>query len=197
MTGNEHPNRPSARIAPLPQEEWSDEAVAALSVLPPEMRPQPGQVINSLSVLAIHPDLAAADLGMSLYVRFKSTLDARATELLILRTAWLHGAEYELMRHANKARREGWNDEEIARVTLGSTAPGWNPLEALLLRAVEEIYRDTCIGDATWSELTEHYSDKELMDVLFTIGLYTLHAVVFNSIGLEPESDLPPFPSGE
>jgi alkylhydroperoxidase family enzyme len=196
MASNEHPSRPSGRIVPIPQEEWSDEAVAAMSILPPQMRPQPGQMINSLSVFAIHPDLASVDLAMSLYLRFRGTLDARVTELLILRTAWLRGAEYELMRHANKARREGWSDDEIFRITLGSTAAGWSPLEVLLLRAAEEIYQDTCVGDATWSGLVEHYSDKELLDILFTIGLYTMHAVVFNSIGLEPESDLPPFPSG-
>lgn len=185
------------RLAPLPEDEWSDEAVTAMSMLPPIMQPPPGRTINSLSVLARHPELASAVLSMSLYLRFRSTLNDRTKELLILRIAWLRGAEYELTRHANKARREGWSDEEIARIALGSTAPGWDPEEALLLRAVEEISRDTCIGDATWSELAARYSDKELMDIVFTVGAYEMHAVAFNSIGLQPESDLPPFPSGE
>jgi len=168
-----------------------------MSILPPEMLPPPGTMINSLSVLAIHPDLAAADLGMSHYLRFRSTLDQRSFELLILRTAWLHGAEYELLRHARKARRDGWTDEEIARVTLGSTADGWTPVEVLLLRAVEEIDSDLCVSDATWGALSEHFSQKQLLDILFTIGLYTMHAIVFTSIGLEPEKDLAPFPLPE
>jgi len=195
MTPNEKPSRHEARIKPLPEEEWTDEAVAALSVLPVEMRPAPGTMINSLSVLALHPDLAAADLGMSLYLRFKATLTPRVTEVLILRTAWLRGAEYELLRHARKARREGWSDEEIARIALGSAALGWDPVEAMLLRAVEEIHESYSVSDATWAELAEHFSDNELLDILFTIGTYTMHAVVFNSIGLEPEADLPPFPT--
>ncbi len=185
----------TARMRPLPREEWSDEAVEALSVLPPEMQPPEGAMINSLSILAIEPGLARADLGLSLYLRFESGLTPRVTELLVLRTAWLRGAEYELLRHARKARREGWSDEDLARITLGSGATGWGPGEATLLRAAEEIHERYVVSDETWAALAETYSDKELLDILFTIGTYTLHAVVFNSIGLQPEADLLPYPT--
>jgi AhpD family alkylhydroperoxidase len=194
MSEDHERQRPEPRIRPLPEEEWSPEAREALSVLPVAMRPPPGQQINSLSVFALHPDLARADLGMSLYLRFSSTIDARASELLILRTAWLNGADYELLRHARKARREGWSDEEIARVAEGSTAPGWEPGEALLLRVAEEIHREACVSEPTWAALAERYSDQQLLDILYTVGTYVMHAIVFNSIGLEPEGDLPPFP---
>jgi alkylhydroperoxidase family enzyme len=182
-------------MRPLPREEWSEEAVEAIAVLPAEMQPAPGTMINSLSILAIEPGLARADLGLSLYLRFESGLTPRITELLVLRTAWLRGAEYELLRHARKARREGWSEEDLARIALGSAAPGWGPGEATLLKAVEEIHEDFTVTDATWVELAERFSDKELLDILFTIGTYTLHSVVFNSIGLQPESDLAPYPT--
>jgi 4-carboxymuconolactone decarboxylase len=165
-----------------------------MSILPPEMLPRPGTIINSLSVLAKHPPLAAADLGMSRYLRFESTLDPRTFELLILRTAWLHGAEYELLRHARKAKREGWTDEELARISIGSSAEGWKPTEVQLLRAVEEIDRDGCVSDDTWAGLADQFSEQQLLDILFTVGVYTLHAIVFASIGLQPEEDLPPYP---
>lgn len=71
------PARPPVRIASLPRDEWSDEAVAAMSVLPPQMLPPPGKTINSLSVLAHHPDLAQAHLAFSLYLRFRSSLTLR------------------------------------------------------------------------------------------------------------------------
>jgi alkylhydroperoxidase family enzyme len=195
MTSDERPTRHAPRIVPLSEEEWSEEAVDAIGILPPEMLPQPGTMINSLSVLAISPGVAKADLGLSLYLRFGSTLTPRITEVLVLRTAWLRGAEYELLRHARKARREGWSEEDLARIAEGSAAEGWDPVEAALLRAVEEIHEDYSVSDATWVELAERFSDKELLDILFTIGTYTMHAVVFNSIGLEPEADLAPFPT--
>jgi len=61
-------------------------------------------------------------------------LSDRARELLVLRTAWLRGAEYELLRHARLAKRLGFTDEDLVRIKTGATAPGWDPLDALLLR---------------------------------------------------------------
>jgi alkylhydroperoxidase family enzyme len=190
----EQPPRHPVRLAPLPREEWSEEAEAAIGLLPPQMQPPPGRVINSLSVLARNPKLASVVLSMTLYLRFDSTINARASELLIMRTVWLRGAPYELTRHAAKARREGWTDEEIARIAVGSAAPGWEPWEALLLRVAEDLCRDTRVSDATWNELADQYSDKELMDILFTVGTYEMMAMAFSSIGVQPEDDLPPFP---
>jgi len=57
MTNDERKHHP-VRVAPVPREEWSDEAVAAMSILPPVMQPGPDQTINSLSVFAHNPELA-------------------------------------------------------------------------------------------------------------------------------------------
>ena len=182
------------RIEPLSREEWSEEAVAAMSVLPDVMQPAPGQTINSLSVLAHHPDAASVVLELTLYLRFHSTLTDRERELLILRTVWLRGAQYELTRHARNALRYGFTREELIRVSVGSSAPEWDETEALLLRAAEELCRDTRIGDETWQALAERYSRKQLMDIALTVGAYEMLAMAFNSFGLQPEPDLEPFP---
>ena len=191
---DDHRAHHPVRVAPLPRGEWPDEAVDAISILPPVMQPAPGQEINSLSLLAHHPELAHEVLSLSLYLRFRSTMSDRTRELLILRTAWLRGARYELLRHARLARRIGFTDEELVRIARGPAAPGWEPQEALLLRAVDELCRDYRVADATWSELAELHTVRELMDILFTVGTYNMLAMAYNSMGLQPEADLPPFP---
>ena len=183
------------RIEPLPRDAWTDEAVEAMNVLPDEMQPGPDETIHSLSVLAHHPDAAAAVLTLTLYLRFRSTLSDRERELLILRTVWLRGAEYELTRHARNALRYGFTREELQRIAVGSAAPEWDPAEALLLRAAEELCRDTHISDATWNALSERYSRQQLMDIAFTVGTYEMLAMAFNSFGLQPEPGFPPFPA--
>jgi AhpD family alkylhydroperoxidase len=183
-----------ALVPPLTRDQWSPEAEAAMDLLPPNMQPAAGQTINSLSVLAQHPPLAAAYLRFSLYLRFGSTLDGRTREMLILRTAWLRHAEYELLRHARLARRHGLSDEEIASIAVGSQAPRWTRVDSLLQLAVEELCGEGRVTPATWSELCEHFSLQEMMDIVFTVGAYDMLTMAFNTFGVEPEPDLPPFP---
>ena len=184
----------TARLTPLDRADWSAEAIAAIDILPPHMQPPPGETINSLSVLARHPKLARAFLEFSLYLRFDATLDDRTRELLILRTAWIRGGRYELARHGRIARRIGFTDDELRSITIGSTADGWPPLEALLLRAVEELCADYTLTGDTWVELAGTFEEQQVMDIVMTVGAYDMLAMAFNTFGVEPEGDLPPFP---
>jgi alkylhydroperoxidase family enzyme len=193
----DHAEAHPVRIEPLPLEDWDEEVWAAMSVLPAEMRPKPGELINSLGVYAHHPPLGAAALAFMQYFRFHSTMSDRTRELLIIRTTWMRGGVYEYTRHARIARRVGITDEELVRITQGSDAPGWEPAEAVLLRTVEDLIRDFRVSDATWEVLNQHYSLQEIMDILFVVGAYEMQAMIFNTIGVEPEADLLPYPTGE
>jgi hypothetical protein len=53
-------------------------------------------------------------------------------------------------------------------------APGWNPFDATLLEAVDELHVDAFIPDATWNALAQRYNQQQLMDVVATVGQYTL-----------------------
>lgn len=182
------------RIAPIPQEEWSAEAAAAIGVVPEAMLPAPGTTINSFGVLARHPKLAEAYLRFSLYLRFEATLTDRERELLVLRTAWLRDGAYELARHGRIARRIGLTDDELRRIPEGSAAPGWDRQDALLLRVVEELCADHRLSDGTWAELLAGRTEQQVMDVVVTVGAYDMMSMAFNSFGVQPEPDMPPFP---
>lgn len=191
-THDAHPER----VAPIPTADWSPAAHEAMEVLPPEMRPGPGQFINSLGMFAHHPELGRQILEFSLYLRFRSTMTDRVRELLVLRTAWHRGARYELLRHARLARRFGFTDDEIIAVTDGPDAPSWSADEALLLRMADELCTDYRVSDSTWALLAARWTTPEIMDMLFTVGCYDMFAMGWNSLGLQPEDDLPAFPGG-
>jgi NAD(P)-dependent dehydrogenase (short-subunit alcohol dehydrogenase family) len=65
-------------------------------------------------------------------------------------------------------------DRDFERIREGPDAPGWDPFEAALLRAADELHRDSFLSDATWSLLASRYDTRQLMDVVFTVGQYTL-----------------------
>src|SRR6478735_5319519 len=122
------------RLAPLPAEEWDDETRAILG---------PAQPINIFGTLARHPKLMKRWMVFGNHVLAKSTLSARDRELLILRTGWNCRAPYEWGQHVAIARRIGITDDDVARIATGPDAEGWDPFEATLLRAADELHTNT------------------------------------------------------
>jgi 4-carboxymuconolactone decarboxylase len=176
------------RISPVPESEWSDEV---REMLP---RSAAGRVANVFTTFARHPKLLKRWLVFGNHVLAKSTLSAREREILILRIGWLCRCEYEWAQHAVIGRRAGLSDAEIRRVTEGPAAPGWDPFEATLLTAVDELRADAMIGDKTWSALSARYDTLKLLDLVFTVGQYTLVSMALNTLGVQLDDGLEGFP---
>ena len=117
-----------------------------------------------------------------------NTIPARDRELLVLRTAWLSRVDYEWAHHHDSySRKAGLTVEDVARVTRGPEAPGWSAFDRALLRAADELHGSMFIGDATWKALASRYDDHQLVEVVLTVGNYTLLGMYFNSLGIPIE----------
>ena len=185
------------RIPPLPPEEWSDDVRAGLAALRPagattELRRSKGgpKGLNVLGTLAQHPQLMHAYHTFNGHLLYTNSLDPRQRELLILRVGARRGAEYEWHQHVFIARELGFTDDEIERIAEGQHATGWSPLEAAMLRAVDELVADAEITEGTWSELAAELDRHQLMDLVFTVGAYDLLAMAFKSFGVQLDDDL-------
>jgi 4-carboxymuconolactone decarboxylase len=142
---------------------------------------------NLVGTYLQHPKLAANILPYFRYVAIESTLPARDRELVALRTAWLTHSEYLWAHRAASARKAGLNDEDLRRVAVGPEAPGWDAFAPTLLRAADELHVDSFLSDATWHALTERYDVDQMIDLVYGIGDFTMHAGVVNSLGVEIE----------
>lgn len=165
------------RISPLPYEQWDTEA---LSVMAPGRTLPPN---NVLGLLARHPDLARAFLTFNVHLLSTSTLPAHTRELAILRVAWRRRCQYEWAQHVRIARRAGVTDEEIARIRSGAAT--------VISAAVDELEERSCLSEQTYQALAGQLDDRQLMDLVFTVGAYGLLAMAFNSFGVELEPGLP------
>jgi alkylhydroperoxidase family enzyme len=174
-----------ARIDPLPPGPLPDDVRAALEGW---VRPGSSEVPKPLDTFARHPDLARAFLGFNRHL-FQSTLPPRTRELVILRTAAICGNSFERDQHEIIGRRDGLDEAEIARTVDGPDAAGWSEADAALVRAVDELLTGWSISDATWATLAKALDDRQLMDLVFTIGSYTLLAMAFNSFGVSSDPD--------
>lgn len=145
---------------------------------------------NAVATYARYPELATAMLPYTEFLLTKSALPARHRELLWLRTAWLARSDYVWAQRAPAARREGLNDADLVRIALGPDSPGWDPFEATLLRAADELRVDAFVSDATWTALAARYDASQLIDLLFGVGELTMHADFANTLRLEIEAEL-------
>ena len=192
------------RIPPRPSADWDEEVFDALSVLRPpgSARPRPAgpsqdrPVSNILGIFSWHPALAKAFFAFNSHL-FHSTLSARDREMATVRIAWLRRGEYEWAQHVRMAKAAGLSDEEVDAIMAGPDSPVWEPRDAALLRAVDEIAVDHYVSDETWKRLSEDFDRKQLMDLVFTIGAYDLLAVAFNTFGLQLDPGLAGFPPDE
>ena len=114
-------------------------------------------------------------------------LELRDRKLAILRTGWLCQAPYEFGEHVKQARRAGLTADEIERVTVGSSAPGWTDHERAILRATEELHGHNMVSDETWNQLAGRLSEHQLVELLILAGQFVATAYFQNSLRLRLE----------
>ncbi len=178
----------SPRIAPLEVDKW-DPAFKEqmLGNRPVEMGASAAPVFNIFKTLAHHPKLAGAFGRWGNQILFKSSLTPRDRELAILRVGWLCRAAYEWGHHVAIARdNAGMTDADIERARVGPLA-GSEADDDVLLRAVDELVGDHFISPATWALLARRYTEIQLIDLVFTVGQYTMVSMALNSFGVQLE----------
>jgi AhpD family alkylhydroperoxidase len=166
-----------SRMSLQPYDEWDTDALAVMAPgrkLPPS---------NVLGLLARHPDLAKAFLTFNTHLLSRSnTLPPRVRELAVLRIAWRRRCRYEWVQHLLIAPRAGVTEDEIAGVRKGEPT--------LITRAVDELDADSGLSDETYQALAAEFDDRQIMDLIFTVGAYGLLAMAMNSFELELDPGL-------
>ncbi len=178
------------RIAPLDVADWDVRLrEQLLGNRPAEMGDAAAPVFNIFKTLANHPQLAGKFGVWGNQILFKSSLSPRDRELAILRIGWLAKATYEWHHHVAIGRdHAGMSDAEIALAQAGPVAGGDGD-DDVLLRAVDELVGDHFISDATWALLARRFNQTQLIDLVFTVGQYSMVSMALNSFGVPLEDD--------
>ena len=179
------------RVGPVPQADMAQAdldlciavregvGVREHSVIPDYMR----TMIKNPGIFAPHMQMGSAI--------FRGALPPRERELAVLRIACLCRAPYEWGEHVDISQRYGVTREEIARITQGSSAPGWHEHDAAIVRGVEELIGDSTISDATWAILAKTWDEAQLIEYPMMVGQYVATAFVQNSLRMALASDNP------
>lgn len=177
------------RIFNLPREEWTDDARTAFAFFGGPDAWENGVKTNLPMVMANHPKLAMAYNGFGKHLLMDSTLPVRPRELVVLRTAWHLMSEYEWHYHVGYALNAGITLEEVAAIGEGPNATVWTDKDEdrAILLAVDELRDASVISDTTWALLERFYDKRQIMDLIFTVGNYTMLSWAINSFGMPLE----------
>ena len=174
------------RIPPLPADEWDDAVDGALAGLMPTERRNPEATGNLVATLLRHPKLARNFLRFNFHLLYGTTLSPRLRELAVLRVALLSGCDYEWRHHVTLGRDAGLSDDDITGIERGEAS---DEIDQAVLTAVDELRRNSTVSDATWTTLSGHLDEHQMMDLVFTIGCYGVLAMAINTFGVQPDPD--------
>jgi 4-carboxymuconolactone decarboxylase len=141
---------------------------------------QGADAANVFATLVAHPKLFEAWLPFCLYLLRCPDFSARHREMVILRTAWLCGANYEWAHHVGFAREAGLSEDEIC--ALSGEGSDWTAEECTLLDAVDELHAYHTLSDETWNRLARFLSADQLITLPMLVGQYTMLAGTLNAL---------------
>jgi alkylhydroperoxidase family enzyme len=154
--------------------------------------------LNIYRTLAHHVDLYNRWSPLGQVLLNGTSVSARHREMAMLRMGWLCQSPYEWSQHARIAKASaGMSDAEIRAIAAAPDGAGWSDIDRAVLRMADELRYDAMISDATWAELRKVYSDKQVMELLFTAAQYQLVSMALNTLGIQVEPEAVDFMPGD
>jgi alkylhydroperoxidase family enzyme len=194
LSGQALPERPGTsrpvqlskpRVEPLPEAQWTDEHKKRVAQFVPAGA-HPG---NSFRTLLNVPELVDHTMSLYRYVSQNSSLSPRIRELLMLRTAWLHGSDVIWRERVPYARKAGLGND-LRRIAEGPSAAGWDQFEANLLQMADQLFRNSFVNDAVFNVMASRYNTCNLIDAGMTVADIASLALLYNTLGVQPDETL-------
>ena len=166
------------RLPPLPPDRWSD---AQRREAEEVIRGPRGGLVSPFVPLLRSPELMGHAQRMGEYLRYRSAIGLRLSELAILITAHAWSQPVEWAIHAPIALREGISADTIAAIEQGHRPSALADDEAVVYDFSIELQRDRALSDSTWQRAIDHFGEHGTVDLIGINGYYTLLAMVMNA----------------
>ncbi len=180
------------RLPPIPETQWTPEQREHAREIIEGPR---GALISPFVPLLRSPELMTHAQRMGEYLRYRSAIGLRLSELAILVTARQWSQQVEWAIHAPIAEREGIAPETIQAIAEGRRPATMNDDEALVHDFCIELHCNRGVSDITWSAARKRFGEQGVVDLLGINGYYTLLSMVMNAARTAvPASSAPRLP---
>lgn len=152
--------------------------------------------LSVFQVLLKSPNTARALNDLLNALLWRSNLDPKLRELVILRLGWKTGSVYEWTQHWRFAKGIGMQEETLLAVRDWKNARGLSPAERAVLAATDDTIDSGTISEATWKECTLNIPGGEaaLIDLVISIGNWRMFSSLLRSLRVPLEDGVTPWP---
>lgn len=151
--------------------------------------------LNIYRAIAHGEQTAVSFLALGRSILTTSEIDAKLRELVVLRVSALSGSAYEVIQHRKLAAKAGVSAEKIEAVLAEPAeavkADLFDDLEQAVLRFTDSVVRDVKAPEAVFKGVAERISNRQLVELLMTIGFYMLAGRISENLEIDIENDVP------
>lgn len=165
------------RLPPIPPARWTAEQRAEAE---PIINGPRGALVSPFVPLLRSPELMGHVQRLGEYLRYRSALPPRLSELAILVTArhWMQQVEWAI--HAPIAVAQGVPAQVVDDIAHGREPVGLDDDASLVYRFCTELQATKGVGDPSWRAFVERFGEKAAVDLTGIVGYYTLLSMVMN-----------------
>jgi 4-carboxymuconolactone decarboxylase len=180
------------RLVPIPLEQMTDPQREVAQAIIDGPR---GALYGPFVPLLRSPELMGHAQRMGEYLRYRSAIGVRLSELAILVTARQWNQQVEWAIHAPIAQHAGIAPGVIAAIAQHQRPEGMAADESAVHDFCVELHRDKRVSDRTWQEALALFGEHGVVDLVGINGYYTLLAMVMNAARTAvPASSAAPLP---
>ena len=168
----------SDRLPPLPPDQWTAEQRRHAQEIIDGPR---GALISPFVPMLRSPELMAHSQRMGEYLRYRSAIGLRLSELAILLVArhWTQQVEWAI--HVPIALREGVRPETVTAIAHGQRPASMAEDEAFVHDFCTELQERQEVSDATWERGIAAFGEQAVVDLVGVVGYYGYLAMLMNA----------------
>jgi 4-carboxymuconolactone decarboxylase len=147
-----------------------------------------GRLINVYKLLLHSPALAKSWFAHNNAVRWKTAIDGRLRELVIIRVGHLTRVPYIVGQHVpNLAIPEGLTLDECEALQNWETSTLFGVRDRAVLAYADSMTREVQVPDAVFAAIKPHFDERQIVELTVLIGTYNMHARVMQALEIDPE----------
>lgn len=142
------------------------------------------------------PELCDRVEALGAYARFESSLDLSLRELILLIAARNFDAQYSWNAHIDRCVEAGVSREALEQLARHERPDfGDKRDQDVIYRFCTELLSDHFVSDQTFEEAHELFGSNGCVDIIGTLGNYSMLAFCLNAfqVDLQPDRE-PPYP---
>lgn len=155
---------------PLTDSEWPQEVA--------DLREGFAGKLNVYRTMAHHPALLRAWAPLRQHLVKDSALGPERSEVVILRTGYRLGSQYEWAHHVSRARALGFSDARIRSIAGDPVGE-----DGLIAQAVDALFDLHRIPETLEAELAHAIGREAVFDLIATVGFYSVLGGILQTYG--------------